>query len=50
MNKNVEMMKKIIEDKKNQGRNTKNDRKAEKTIGYAKKGRKSGNGGGLFDK
>lgn len=50
MNKNMEMMKKLIEEKKQKGQNTKNNRKAQKTIGSASKGVKTGNGGGLFDK
>ena len=48
MNKNMEMMKKLIEEKKNKGKNTKSNVRAQKTI--AQGGRKSNNGGGLFDK
>lgn len=50
MNKNMEMMKKLIEEKKNKGKNTKTKTRAEKTIGFAMGGRKNNNGGGLFDK
>ncbi|MDY3206406.1 hypothetical protein ACEE21_00450 [Clostridium baratii] len=51
MNKNIEMMKKLIEEKKNKGANTKNNMKAQKSIGKASsKGINTGNGGGLFDK
>ena len=50
MNKNMEMMKKLIEEKKNKGKNTKSDVRAEETMGFAQGGRKSNNGGGLFDK
>ncbi|MGL5244388.1 MAG: hypothetical protein ACRC7R_04290 [Sarcina sp.] len=50
MNKNIEMMKKLIESKKNKGINTKNNMKAEKSVGKNSKGVKVGNGGGLFDK
>lgn len=49
MNKNIEMMKKLIEEKKKTG-NSKNNQRPAKSIGKAAKGRKSGNGGGLFDK
>lgn len=48
-NKSIEMMKKLIEEKKNKGSN-KNTPKAKKVIGKASKGVKVGNGGGLFDK
>lgn len=56
--KNIEMMKKLIEEKKLKGNNSKNNRKADKVIGRASKvmgreaskGVKVGNGGGLFDK
>ena len=56
--KNIEMMKKLIEEKKLKGNNSKNSRKADKVIGRASKimgreaskGVKVGNGGGLFDK
>ncbi|WP_415331929.1 hypothetical protein [Clostridium perfringens] len=50
MNKNMEMMKKLIEEKKNKGKNTKSNIIAQKTIGFVQGGRKSNNGGGLFDK
>lgn len=56
--KNIEMMKKIIEEKKQRGNNLKGNRKADKVVGRAgnimgrnaTKGVKVGNGGGLFDK
>jgi len=56
--KNIEMMKKIIEEKKQKGNNSKNNKKADKVIGRASKvmgreaskGVKVGNGGGVFDK
>ena len=56
--KNIEMMKKLIEEKKQKGNNSKSNRKADKVIGRASKvmgreaskGVKVGNGGGLFDK
>lgn len=56
--KNIEMMKKLIEEKKQKENNSKNNRKADKVIGRASKimgreaskGVKVGNGGGLFDK
>ena len=56
--KNIEMMKKLIEEKKQKGNNSKNNKKADKIIGSASKvmgreaskGVKVGNGGGLFDK
>lgn len=51
MNKNMEMMKKIIEEKKKRGMNTKNNMRAQKSMGRVSKGVKgSNNGGGLFDK
>ena len=51
MNKNIEMMKKLIEEKKNKGL-TKKNTKAQKNMstGNHSKGFKVGNGGGLFDK
>ena len=51
MNKNMEMMKKLIEEKKNKGL-TKKNTKAQKNMntGNHSKGFKVGNGGGLFDK
>ena len=56
--KNIEMMKKLIEEKKQKGNNSKNNKQADKIIGRASKvmgreaskGVKVGNGGGLFDK
>ncbi|EKQ58261.1 MULTISPECIES: hypothetical protein [unclassified Clostridium] len=48
--KDIEKMKKLIEEKKKKGRKTINNKKAEKVIGKASKGVKVGNGGGLFDK
>ena len=51
MNKNIEMMKKLIEEKKKKGANTKNTQRAQKSEGSFSKGVKgSNNGGGLFDK
>ena len=50
MNKNIEMMKKLIEEKKNKGKNSKGNIRAKKSIGHVQGGRKSNNGGGLFDK
>ena len=49
--KNIEMMKKLIEEKKQKGLNNSMDKKAEKSIGHAAKGRtKNKKTGGLFDK
>jgi hypothetical protein len=56
--KNIEMMKKLIEEKKQRGNNSKGNKKADKVVGRAgnnmgrsaSKGVKVGNGGGLFDK
>jgi hypothetical protein len=56
--KNIEMMKKLIEEKKQRGNNGKDNKKADKVLGRAgnnigrsaTKGVKVGNGGGLFDK
>ena len=51
MNKeSIKKIKKLLEEKKKKGQNTKNTDKATKKIGAAKKGRSSHNGGGLFDK
>ena len=50
MDKNIEMMKKLIEEKKKKGSNSKNTMKAQKSIGKVSKGARTGNGGGLFDK
>ncbi len=36
--------------KRNKGKNTKSNVRAQKTIGFVQGGRKSNNGGGLFDK
>lgn len=47
MNKNMEMMKKLIEEKKKKGLK-KTTGKAEKTIGTVSGGVRVGNGGGLF--
>lgn len=47
MNKNMEMMKKLIEEKKKKGLK-KTTGKVEKTIGLTSKGVRVGNGGGLF--
>jgi len=49
-NKNIEMMKKLIEEKKEKGKNSKKARSTQKVIGKVSKGAKVGNGGGLFDK
>ncbi|WP_297437540.1 hypothetical protein [uncultured Clostridium sp.] len=51
MNKNFEMMQKLIEEKKKMGLK-KNNIKAQRNIGTgnSSKGVKTGNGGGLFDK
>ena len=56
--KNIEMMKKLIDEKKQKGNNSKSNKKADKVVGKvskvmgrdASKGVKVGNGGGLFDK
>ena len=56
--KNIEMMKKLIEEKKQKGNNSKSNKKADKVVGRAarimgreaSKGVKVGNGCGLFDK
>ena len=50
MDKNIEMMKKLIEEKKKKGQNTKNNKRAIKTIGHASNAKRSSNGGGFFDK
>ncbi|MGG5460473.1 hypothetical protein [Clostridium sp. B9] len=50
MNKNMEMMKKLIEEKKNKGKNLGGNVRAAKSIGTVQHGRKKNNGGGLFDK
>ncbi|MGL4740655.1 MAG: hypothetical protein ACRC41_07600 [Sarcina sp.] len=52
MSKNLEMMKKLIEEKKLRGQSQNNGKKAQKNMesGNHSKGFKVGNGGGLFDK
>ncbi|WP_438564848.1 hypothetical protein [Clostridium sp.] len=51
VSKNLEMMKKILEEKKSKGKNTKNTSKANKVVGAgSSKGVRVGNGGGLFDR
>ena len=50
MEKNIEMMKKLIEEKKKKGENTKNTMRASKTIGHASNAKRSKKGGGFFDK
>lgn len=50
MDKKIEMMKQLIEEKKKRGNNLKNNKRAEKSIGRAAKGIRKSNGGGLFDK
>lgn len=47
--KTVEKMKKLIEEKKSKGAKG-NNLRPQKTIGHKMKGKKSSNGGGLFDK
>ncbi|MEG0295305.1 MAG: hypothetical protein RR620_01220 [Clostridium sp.] len=49
MDKNMDMMKKIIEAKKNNGAGS-NNKRATKNIGSTSKGVKVNNGGGLFSK
>ncbi|GAA0122961.1 MAG: hypothetical protein KID00_01280 [Clostridium argentinense] len=49
-NKNIEMMKKIIEEKKNKSSNQKGMQRAEKSIGQTRKGKNSKKSGGVFDK
>jgi hypothetical protein len=48
--KSIEMMKKLIEEKKQKGNKSQNTKGAQKVIGKPSKGIKTGNGGGLFDK
>ncbi|KMT21012.1 hypothetical protein [Clostridium cylindrosporum] len=48
-NRNIEMMKKIIEKKKQKSSIQTNNKKAQKSIGTTSKGFRIGNGGGLFD-
>ncbi|WP_244833997.1 hypothetical protein [Clostridium sp. BJN0001] len=50
MEKNIEMMKKIIEQKKKKGKNIQGNLKPKKVIGHSRQGSRQGNGGGLFDK
>ncbi|MDU3723876.1 MAG: hypothetical protein E7G24_11850, partial [Clostridium celatum] len=50
MNKNIEIMKKLIEEKKSKGTNSNKGIKPQKSIGKVSKGARTGNGGGLFDK
>lgn len=52
MSKNIEMMKKLIEEKKQKGLSNKNDPKMQKNIatGSNSKGVRIHNGGGMFDK
>lgn len=50
MNKNLEMMKKLIEEKKKKGTVKTNERAVKNmSTGNSSKGVKIGNGGGLFD-
>lgn len=50
MNKNIEIMKKLIEEKKSKSTNSNKGIKPQKSIGKVSKGARTGNGGGLFDK
>lgn len=52
MNKNMEMMKKLIEEKKQKGLSNANNPKTQKNMGTNSnsKGVRIHNGGGLFDK
>ncbi|ADL52230.1 hypothetical protein [Clostridium cellulovorans] len=50
MDKKLEMMQKLIDEKKKNGMNRNNSPKAQKVIGKSSKGVKIGNGRGLFDK
>lgn len=50
-NKNLEMMKKLIEEKKNKSLGQNGSKRPQKSIGGTNKGfTKGSNGGGLFDK
>lgn len=50
-NKNLEIMKKLIEEKKKKSSSQNGTQRPQKAIGGANKGfTKGGNGGGLFDK
>lgn len=49
--KNIEMMKKLIEEKKNKSAKQNSNMRADKTIGYQRKANRSGKKtGGVFDK
>ncbi|MCY6356550.1 hypothetical protein [Clostridium sp. ZS2-4] len=48
--KNIEMMKKIIEEKKKKSANQNSTARPTKVMGQSRKGIKSNNGGGLFDR
>jgi hypothetical protein len=48
--KNIEMMKKLIEAKKNKGAQKDSLNRPQKTIGQPTKGRSSKKNGGVFDK
>jgi hypothetical protein len=48
--KNIEMMKKLIEAKKQKGKEKGSYMRAEKSMGKAQKGRNNKKTGGLFDK
>jgi len=50
MDKNIEMMKKIIEQKKKSAVKNPNSKKGQKVIGSVAKGRNSKKSGGLFDR
>lgn len=50
MNKNIEMMKKVIEEKKKASAKNPIANKSKKSIGQTAKGRRSKKGGGLFDR
>ncbi|WP_291583422.1 hypothetical protein [Clostridium sp. UBA6640] len=49
-NKNIEMMKKIIEEKKNKSSKQNGTQRAEKSMGQLRKGKSSKKTGGVFDK
>jgi hypothetical protein len=48
--KNIELMKKLIEEKKNKSSNSSSTGRATKSIGNTQKAFRNSNGGGLFDK
>lgn len=50
MDKNIEMMKKLIEEKKKKGNSFKDNKRAKKSIGKTSKAIRKSNGGGLFDR